>query len=1326
MKKRFIIAYMIIWAFTGLQAQTSLNIAPMASKVTASYTASWNSLLSIKNGTVGYGLVGGGTPQLGNSETWGSWSSTRPATQWLQYDWSQAYDINKVTVYFWANNAALSGAGNDVAIPAGWTVQYWDATSLAWVEVILAQGQSYPLNISDPNTIQFNTVNTTKLRLNMNAQSNGSTYAALGVTEWQAYAVIAEPSILVSKSNINLSDQRGKSTATFNVKGVNIPADGISLSVSSTLTGIQLSATSISQANAQSEKGYDVTVTFTPESGNTAIGTINLSASEATQSVALVTSKDNECFTENPYNLIYDPRFLTMDRLSTWGTPPTLISISNGEDVKCGASCLKFTGTSGIESRNNIYLTASTYKTSGWIKTNGTFETGIYGSGGMFSSTENSVVEQGANYIYFLLPDTKGEWQYYEFTFTVKNPILGGIWVNNGHNETATLAYLDNWQIYDALTPTGSGTSGSTSSMDYPIQPVSFVDVKLNDIFWSPRIKRNQDVTIPIALEQCYSTGRVDNFKKAGGLMPGYFSTQYTFDDTDIYKILEGMSYSVQSYPNPSIEAQMDTLIYYIGKAQEPDGYLYTARTAGQPGNLHSWVGPNRWEWDPNLSHELYNCGHLYEAAVAHFKATGKRALLDIAIKNADLLVKDFLVGGLTYEPGHQIVEMGLVKMYRVTGKKEYLDLAKYFLDLRGTKGVARSEYSQSNIPVVKQTEAVGHAVRAVYMYSGMADVAALTNDKSYLHAIDTIWQNTIYRKYYITGGIGAKHNGEAFDKNYVLPNQESYCETCAAIGHVYWNHRLFLMHGDAKYYDVIERNLYNGVISGINLAGNRFFYPNPLQSDGIYLFNQGTNTRQAWFGCACCPSNLCRFTASVPGYVYAQKGDSIYVNLFVQGNSSIKIGDNTVHLSQETKYPWEGDVAITVNPETTEKFNLLIRIPGWARNQPVPGDLYTYLNSANRNIALKVNGSSVTYTVNEKGYIVLPNTWKSGDKIEFSLPMDVHRTVANINVAEDKGKVSLERGPIVYALEWPDNESNILNSVIEDNDSIMASFDPDLLTGIVSLKISGKAAIANSKNNTITLQDKQLTAIPYYAWDNRGIGEMAVWIARTKAYAKPKPVTDTVTCNVVVKPDYGINNTNYPYTIVQIDKQLVYSALGLSQADIQSKFGTTVIYAAANPTGTLNTTSTAGSPGHWFDNYGKVTKHAVNSYLYSEMDLANMAFKIGLYPGLGKEGDRYTIMQALTYTPDSTSARIIFKFNVTISNSTGIETDNNNDLQIYTSGKQLIVNNLSGKAHIDVYDSMSRRFIHCPVQTTTYTAILPAGIYIVSVDGTKRKIIVN
>jgi len=648
------------------------------------------------------------------------------------------------------------------------------------------------------------------------------------------------------------------------------------------------------------------------------------------------------------------------------------------------------------------------------------------------------------------------------------------------------------------LNPLWAKPANTPLKQDYPINPVSFVAVKATDQFWAPRIRINQDITIPIALGHCYNTGRVDNFKKAGKLIPGYFDTQFTFDDTDIYKIIEGAAYSIQMYPNSQLDAQMDSLIEYIRVAQEPDGYLYTARTAGKPGALHEWVGEKRWEKDPDLSHELYNCGHLYEAAVAHYQATGKRNLLDIAIKNADLLVRDFGPGKLAYEPGHQVVEMGLAKMYRVTGKKEYLDLAKFFLDLKG-KGHS-GEYSQTHKPVIEQDEAVGHAVRANYMYSGMADVAALTGNESYLHAIDKIWENVAGKKLYVTGGVGATGSGEAYGSNYELPNMSAYCETCAAIANVYWNYRLFLLHGESKYYDVLERTLYNGLLSGVSLEGDRFFYPNPLES-------VGQHSRSAWFGCACCPSNVCRFIPSIPGYVYAQKDEKLYVNLFMQSESELTIQKNPVHITQKTDYPWNGDVTMEITPKKAKAFTLMIRVPGWAKNQPVPSDLYRYVNPKTEPVKLMINGVETPYAIGADGYIALNRKWKKGDKVSLSFPMSVKRVQAHDMVEDDLGKVSLERGPIVYCLEWPDNDEKVLNTVLEDNAPITATaYLPTELKGIVRLEAN---ALSTKKgpNQEIIRVPKTIKAIPFYAWANRGQGEMAVWIPRTVEASKPEPM---------------------------------------------------------------------------------------------------------------------------------------------------------------------------------------------------------------------------
>ena len=633
---------------------------------------------------------------------------------------------------------------------------------------------------------------------------------------------------------------------------------------------------------------------------------------------------------------------------------------------------------------------------------------------------------------------------------------------------------------------------------DYPIQPVAFTQVHLTDDFWKPRLETNATVTIPYILDQCRVHGRIDNFLTAAHKKKGKLST-YPFDDTDLYKLIEGASYSLQEKYDARLDRQLDTLINIIGAAQEPDGYLYTFRTAGiiddtkTTNTPQDWIGSKRWEKDSILSHELYNCGHLYEAAVAHYAATGKKSLLNIAIKNADLLVKTFGPHGIHEYPGHQIVELGLVKMYRATGKEDYLKLAKFFLDVRGPGGEA---YNQADKKVIDQTKAEGHAVRAAYMYTGMADVAALTSDEGYLNAINTIWDDVTMHKLYITGGIGATNNGEAFGDDYDLPNMSAYAETCAAIGNVYWNQRMFLLHGDAKYMDVLERTLYNGLLSGISLSGNRFFYPNPLAS-------VGQHQRSAWFDCACCITNMTRFLPSMPGYIYAHNANDLYINLFVSNNATINLKSTAVKLVQQTAYPWQGKVEVVVEPAKTSDFIMHIRIPGWARNEPVTGsDLYAFMNNDAENIPIYVNGEKVNYSM-QKGYAVINRTWKKGDKISIDFPMNVQKVTANPNVKADAGRFALQRGPVMYCVEGVDQtDSSVMSLVADSNTVFKAVYNPDVLNGITQINFKGYEA---TKNNNTASTTQTITAIPYYSWNNRGSGEMEVWIPYQPGIAKPK-----------------------------------------------------------------------------------------------------------------------------------------------------------------------------------------------------------------------------
>lgn len=615
----------------------------------------------------------------------------------------------------------------------------------------------------------------------------------------------------------------------------------------------------------------------------------------------------------------------------------------------------------------------------------------------------------------------------------------------------------------------------------YQLEPVDIQNVKVTDEFWLPIIKRVQEKTIEYAIAKCEEEGRLDNFLMAGGQMEGEVKGEMPFDDTDVYKIIEGASNSLISAPNEELETVLDSLVSIIKVGQEADGYLTTWRTINPAKPPAPWVKTPKGErWDGLfMSHELYNAGHLYEAAAVHYKATGKRNFLDIALKNADLMVKTFGEGENKIEavPGHQIIETGLIKLYQITGKEDYINLAKYFLDNRGNPNNHElfGPYSQDHIPVVQQDEVVGHSVRAVYMYAAMTDIAAIKNDSLYEAAVNKLWDNMVSKKMYITGGIGAKHDGEQFGANYELPNLTAYNETCAAIGDVYWNHRLHNLYGEVKYFDVIERTLYNGLISGLSLDGTNFFYPNALESDGVYKSNRGSCTRQAWFDCSCCPTNVIRFVPSIPGLMYSKGNDAIYVNLYASSYADIDLNGKAVKVTQKTSYPWNGTVNMTVeaNSEVTVKF----RVPSWSRNEVLPSDLYTYADEYQSQPILTINGEKVETSIKD-GYFEVTRNWKVDDNIEINFPMEVRTVKANEKVEEDRGKLSLEYGPIVYAVEEVDNPKFDGISV-SANDEFTVQKE-DILEGV----------------NTIS--NDKLKAIPYYAWSNRGVNKMKVWLPTT------------------------------------------------------------------------------------------------------------------------------------------------------------------------------------------------------------------------------------
>jgi DUF1680 family protein len=662
---------------------------------------------------------------------------------------------------------------------------------------------------------------------------------------------------------------------------------------------------------------------------------------------------------------------------------------------------------------------------------------------------------------------------------------------NEGKMETRYIARI--LKISLALmivVPLGCGAAECDEvKSGYPINAVPSTNVKLTDGFWEKRIETNRTVTIPFGFKKCEEEGRIRNFDRAAGVLGGKYEGKMPFDDSDVYKIIEGASYSLAVHPDEKLDKYLDEVIAKISAAQEKDGYLCTWKTIDAHTTPAWWVKPGpRWH-NLGSSHELYNMGHLYEAAYAHYKATGKTNLLNVALKNADLICETFGPGKKLDVPGHQIIETGLVKLYLATGRKKYLDLAKFFLDQRGNAQGHKlyGSYSQDHKLVVEQDEAVGHAVRAVYMYAAMADIAAIMNDTAYLNAVEKIWENVVSKKIYITGGIGARHQGEAFGDDYELPNLTGYNETCAAIGNIYWNYRMFLLSGDAKYIDVLERVLYNGMISGVSLEGNRFFYPNPLESDGKYAFNMGALTRKPWFDCSCCPSNVMRFIPSVPGYIYAYRDDSLYVNLFIAGSARVKMNKTDVEINQVTDYPWDGKVIVKIDPETSGRFAVNLRIPGWASGKPVPSDLYRYLKDNQQQVKLKLNGEPISVNMN-KGFAVIEREWSRGDVVELDLPMPVRKVVANEKVKDDLNKVALTRGPIVYCAEWVDNDNKVLDLVIPDDTKFQSEYRKDFLDGltVITARVLDKSG-----------KERKLTAIPYYAWLHRGPGEMTVWMPR-------------------------------------------------------------------------------------------------------------------------------------------------------------------------------------------------------------------------------------
>jgi DUF1680 family protein len=626
------------------------------------------------------------------------------------------------------------------------------------------------------------------------------------------------------------------------------------------------------------------------------------------------------------------------------------------------------------------------------------------------------------------------------------------------------------------------------------MEPVSFSQVIINDGFWKPRIEKVSKVTIPVCIEQTeVKTPRIRNFekvaRKAGQKHEGIY-----YDDSDVYKALEAMAYSLKNHPDAALEKKADQWIDKIAAAQEPDGYLNT---------YYSLMGLDK-RWTDMEKHEDYCAGHLIEAAVAYYNTTGKRKLLDVAVRLADHMDATFRRQNRPWVSGHQEVELALVKLARTTGDKKYVELADWFLDQRGRghgKGMIWSnphmgpKYCQDDVPVRDQKEIAGHAVRAMYLYTGAADVGAAKNDAGYMQAMKTVWEDVVYRNMYITGGIGSSGSNEGFSQDYDLPNESAYCETCASVGMVFWNQRMNLLTGESKYVDVLERSLYNGALDGLSLSGDRFFYGNPLASSGQYA-------RSEWFGTACCPSNISRLVESLGDYVYAKSDNAIWVNLFVGSTTTIPLQSGKVQLTQQTGYPWEGSVQITVSPDRKTKFPLLVRIPGWAQNEPVPGNTYRYTDASTETYTLSVNGKPATATPKD-GYAVIEREWRKGDVVALNLPMPVRRIAAMDSVKANQNRVALQRGPLVYCVEHVDNGGKAMNLIVPDGVQFTSAYQADLLGGVVTLQGEAPSVSISGDGASVSTVTKKITAIPYYAWANRGKGQMQLWLPRKASDVK-------------------------------------------------------------------------------------------------------------------------------------------------------------------------------------------------------------------------------
>ncbi len=611
------------------------------------------------------------------------------------------------------------------------------------------------------------------------------------------------------------------------------------------------------------------------------------------------------------------------------------------------------------------------------------------------------------------------------------------------------------------------------------MRAVPFTRVTLEDSFWKPRVETNRARTIPHNFKLCDETGRISNFAKAAKRMEGKFEGIY-FNDSDVYKVLEGAAYAVASSSDEGIYKKMEEVIDLIAAAQQSDGYLNTYYTLVEP--------DKRWT-DLPVKHELYCAGHLIEAAVAHWNATGSRKFLDVAIRLADHIDSIFGPGKRYGFPGHEELEIALLKLFEVTGEARYKDLAGFFLAARGQGRKPEEEYCQAHAPLVEHTDIVGHAVRAMYLYTAAADWTALTGQRVYLPALERVWRSVTERRMYLTGGIGSKRENEGFSADYDLPNDGAYCETCASIGMALWNHRMLLLHGESRFADVLERVLYNGVLSGVSLDGEKFFYENPLAS-------RGKHHRKPWYDCACCPPNVARFLPTVAGYLYGESDRALWVNLYAAGAVEARVASGTVRLRQDTGFPWSGDIQITFLETPGAGFSLNLRVPTWAAEA-----------------RLWINGKPQRFpSLVENRYIKVERVWQAGDRVALRLPMEVERVEADPRVRENAGKVALMRGPLVYCLEGVDHKGRARNLFLPRDAVLTTRFEPNLMGGMQIL--SGRAWGREAGHDGSQLyqpaagsESAYLRSLPYCFWDNREPGEMVVWIPECEGLAEfPTP----------------------------------------------------------------------------------------------------------------------------------------------------------------------------------------------------------------------------